>query len=87
MTMMPEVVVYLTQWCPYCASAKALLESKKVRFEEIDIVASPERRKEMIRRSGRHTVPQIFIGERHIGGCDDLLELDAAGDLDPLLRG
>ena len=83
----PEVIMYLTQWCPYCASAKALLESKNVRFEEVDVVAHPERRKEMILRSGRYTVPQIFIGERHIGGCDDLHELEAAGDLDPLLRG
>jgi len=79
--------MYLTEWCPYCASAKALLESKKVRFEQIDVAANPERRKEMIRRSGRHTVPQIFVGERHIGGSDDLHELDAAGHLDPLLRG
>lgn len=83
----PAVVMYLTQWCPYCASAKALLESKQVRFEEIDVAANPERRKEMIRRSGRHTVPQIFIGERHIGGSDDLHELNAAGHLDPMLRG
>jgi len=65
--------------------AHALLEAKGVPFEEIDVEAQPEQREEMIRRSGRRTVPQIFIGERHIGGCDDLHALDAAGGLDPLL--
>ena len=65
--------------------ARRLLESKGVPFEEIDVEAQPEQREEMIRRSGRRTVPQIFIGERHIGGCDDLHALDAEGRLDPLL--
>jgi glutaredoxin 3 len=82
----PAVVMYLTPWCPYCARARDLLNSKKVSFREIDIAAQPEQREEMIRRSGQHTVPQIFIGERHIGGSDDLYELDAAGGLDPLLQ-
>ena len=82
----PEaVVVYLKSWCPYCASARALLQSKQASVLEIDVEAQPEQREEMIRRSGRRTVPQIFIGDRHIGGCDDLLALEAAGGLDPLL--
>jgi glutaredoxin 3 len=84
----PEVVMYLTPWCPYCARARALLESKRVPVQEIDIEAEPERRAEMIERSsGRRTVPQIFIGDRHVGGCDDLHALDSAGQLDPLLTG
>jgi len=81
----PRIIIYRTPWCPYCAQAGALLEAKGVPFEEIDVAAQPEQREEMIRRSGRRTVPQIFIGERHIGGCDDLHALDAAGGLDPLL--
>ena len=84
---MPQVVMYCKSWCPYCHRARALLSSKGIQAEEIDIEQWPERRKEMIRRSGRTTVPQIFIGERHVGGCDDIYQLDAAGALDPLLRG
>jgi glutaredoxin 3 len=79
------VVMYATSWCPYCARARELFRSKGVGFQEIDIEAQPEQREAMIRRSGRSTVPQIFIGERHIGGADELQELDAAGGLDPLL--
>jgi glutaredoxin 3 len=84
--MNEPVVMYVTSWCPYCARARALLSSKGVAFQEIDIEAQPGQREDMIRRSGRTTVPQIFIGERHIGGSDDLYELDAAGGLDPLLQ-
>lgn len=80
------VVMYVASWCPYCARARALLRGKGVAFQEIDIEAQPEQRETMIRRSGRTTVPQIFIGERHIGGSDELHELDAAGGLDPLLQ-
>jgi glutaredoxin 3 len=83
----PRVLIYATSWCPYCHRARALLASKGVKAVEIDIEQSPEQREEMIRRSGRSTVPQIFIGERHVGGCDEIHELDAAGGLDPLLRG
>lgn len=79
------IVMYLRAWCPYCASARELLASKHASVQEIDIEAQPEQRAEMIRRSGRRTVPQIFIGERHIGGSDELHALDAAGGLDPLL--
>jgi glutaredoxin 3 len=80
------VLMYAKSWCPYCDRARALLTSKGVQFNEIDIEAQPEQREQMIRRSGRDTVPQIFIGERHIGGSDELHELDAAGALDPLLH-
>jgi len=80
------VVMYAKSWCPYCDRARALLTRKSVKFREIDIEAQPEQREEMIRRSGgQYTVPQIFIGERHIGGSDELHDLDAAGGLDALL--
>jgi glutaredoxin 3 len=82
----PQVVMYTKSWCPYCERARALLKAKGVAFTEIDIESQPEQRQEMIRRCGRRTVPQIFIGTRHIGGSDDVHELDAAGGLDPLLH-
>jgi glutaredoxin 3 len=82
----PRVVMYATGWCGYCARARALLESKNVAIEEIDVDARPELRAEMLTRSGRRTVPQIFIGETHVGGCDELMELEATGRLDPLLK-
>jgi glutaredoxin 3 len=82
----PKVVVYLTGWCPYCTRAKQLLERKGVDFEEIDVDARSEARKEMTARSGRSSVPQIFIGATHVGGCDDLHELEASGRLDTLLK-
>ncbi|MBX3693827.1 MAG: glutaredoxin 3 [Steroidobacteraceae bacterium] len=81
----PRVVMYATSWCPYCARARNLFAAKGVQFEEIDVEAAPGGRQEMMNRSGRRTVPQIFIGERHVGGSDDLHALDAAGQLDPLL--
>lgn len=81
----PKVVMYATSWCPYCARARNLLAAKDVAVEEIDIEAVPGSRQEMMSRSGRRTVPQIFIGDTHVGGSDDLLALDAAGKLDPLL--
>ena len=83
---MPKVQVYATGWCPYCARARQLLQSKGVEIEEIDVDARPGAREEMIARSGRRTVPQIFINQAHIGGCDDLLALDDRGGLDPLLQ-
>ena len=82
----PKVVVFLTGWCPYCTRAKQLLDRKGVDFEEIDVDARPEARKEMTARSGRSSVPQIFIGATHVGGCDDLHELEASGRLDTLLK-
>ncbi len=78
--------MYATGWCGYCARARALLEAKNVEFEEIDVDAQPELRVEMMTRSGRRTVPQIFIGETHVGGCDDLMALEEDGKLDPLLK-
>jgi glutaredoxin 3 len=81
----PKIEMYTNSWCPYCAFARNLLHRKGVEFEEINLESSPERRSEMIHRSGRHTVPQIFIGERHVGGSDDLQELEADGELDALL--
>ena len=82
--MAAAVTMYATAWCPYCARARALLDRKGVAWNEIDVDDAP-RRTEMIERSGRRTVPQIFIGDRHVGGCDDLYALDAAGQLDALL--
>jgi glutaredoxin 3 len=81
-----EIVIYVTDWCPYCARARGLLEAKGVAFREIDVDAAPEAQAEMVARSGRSSVPQIFVGEVHVGGCDELLALDAAGGLDSLLN-
>ncbi|HEY7580787.1 MAG TPA: glutaredoxin 3 [Acetobacteraceae bacterium] len=84
---MPEVEIYTQPWCPYCARAVSLLGSKGVPFRQIDAPHGSAARQESIRRSGgRTTVPQIFIGGRHIGGCDDLVALDRAGELDVLLH-
>ena len=82
---MPKVTMYATSTCPYCQRAEALLTSKGVKIDKILVDAEPARKDEMIQRSGRRTVPQIFIGARHVGGCDDLHALDRAGGLDPLL--
>lgn len=84
---MARVTMYASDWCPYCQRAEALLRQKGADLEKIDVDAEPSRRQEMMQRSGRRTVPQIFIGERHVGGCDDLHALDRAGGLDPLLAG
>jgi glutaredoxin 3 len=82
----PPITMYTTGWCPYCARARALLELKGATWTEIDLEAEPARRAEMIARSGGRTVPQIFIGERPIGGSDEMYELDRTGELDALLR-
>ena len=83
---MPLVEVYTTRFCPYCHAAKALLKRKGVAYKEIDVGFDPELRQTMINRAkGRMTVPQIFIGATHVGGCDDLYALEQAGKLDPLL--
>ena len=81
---MPHVTIYTKSWCPYCHAAKDLLAKKKVPFEEID-VSKGEAQAAMAKRAGRSTVPQIFIGEKHVGGCDDLHALEATGKLDSLL--
>lgn len=83
---MPRVVIYTTNYCPYCFRAKALLCSKTVEFEEIDVTDDPERRAEMERLSGRRTVPQIFINDQSIGGYDEAQRLDSTGELDRLLE-
>jgi glutaredoxin 3 len=84
---MPSVTIYTKGWCPYCSAAKKLLDDKGVDFTEIDIEKKPEARAEMIQKAnGRSTVPQIFIGEKHVGGCDDLYALDDRGQLEPLLQ-
>ena len=80
-------MLYVSGWCPYCARAKGLLAKKNVAFSEVDIEDEPKFREEMISRSNRQTVPQIFIGDKHVGGCDDLFELDRRGELDRLLQG
>jgi len=84
---MARVLMYATAACPFCQSAERLLVGKGVTIEKIRVDLHLERRAGMSKRSGRHTVPQIWIGERHVGGCDDLYALDRAGGLDPLLQG
>ncbi len=84
--MMPTVIMYSTATCPYCARAKQLLNEKNVSFTEIRVDEHPEKRAEMQEKSQRHTVPQIFINDHHVGGCDDLYALDAQGRLDELLK-
>jgi glutaredoxin 3 len=83
----PKVLMYTTSWCPYCAQARELLAKKGVSFEEIDVEAVPQARSDMLRKGGGSTVPQIFIGETHVGGCDDLCALESAGRLDSMLTG
>jgi glutaredoxin 3 len=86
MSSAQQVVVYSTGWCPYCERAKGLLERKGVAYHEIKVDENPAERAAMLARSGgRRTVPQIFFGERHIGGFDELYALDKAGELDKLL--
>lgn len=83
---MPKVTIYTTPFCPYCHSAKALLKRKNVEFSEIDVSYDvEERRRMMTKAQGRRTVPQIFIGETHVGGSDELHALERQGKLDPLL--
>ena len=83
----PAVTLYVSDWCPYCERAKGLLAQKNVSFSEINVEDEPKLREEMIARSNRRTVPQIFIGDKHVGGCDDLFELDRSGELDRLIQG
>lgn len=83
---MDSVTIYTTSICPYCHAAKDLLRKKKVAFHEIDVTGKPAERRTMTERAGgRTSVPQIFIGDHHVGGCDDLYALERAGRLDPLL--
>ena len=82
---MPKVEIYTTPWCPYCHAAKSLLSEKGVPFEEVDATDTEIRMAMVERAHGRRTVPQIFIGETHVGGYDDMAALDRRGQLDPLL--
>ncbi|WP_018691556.1 glutaredoxin 3 [Algicola sagamiensis] len=84
---MAEVIIYTKTYCPYCVRAKALLDKKSVKYTEINIQNEPQRRDEMIKRAnGGYTVPQIFINDQHIGGCDDMMALEHADRLDALLE-
>jgi len=82
---MARIVMYSKSWCPYCRMAQRLLAAKGQQWDEVDIEDEPDRRGEMVERSGRTTVPQIWIGERHVGGFEELSRLDASGELDRLL--
>jgi glutaredoxin 3 len=83
---MNSVKIYTTPYCPYCVRAKRLLERKGVRYEEIDVANDDQARVDLAERTGRRTVPQIFIGEQHVGGSDDLHALEQQGKLDGMLR-
>jgi glutaredoxin 3 len=82
---MPPVTIYTKSWCPYCAAAKDLLKAKNVDFTEIAVNSAADQATMAKKAGGKSTVPQIWIGERHVGGCDDLYALDSKGDLDKLL--
>ena len=83
---MSKVIVYSSDYCPFCIRAKALLKDKGVAFEEIKVDGKPEVRAQMAQKAGRTSVPQIWIGTKHVGGCDDLVALDRSGKLDALLH-
>ncbi len=83
---MKPVTIYTTAYCPYCVRAKRLLQKKNVPYREIDVGSDDEERLKLLRRTGRRTVPQIFIGEHHVGGSDELYALEQDGELDPLLQ-
>lgn len=85
---MQSIEIYTSPYCGYCHAAKRLLDEKGVSYAEIDVAVEPQRRAEMVDRArGGRTVPQIFVGQTHVGGCDELYALDRAGKLDPLLAG
>ncbi|MDK9698409.1 MAG: glutaredoxin 3 [Siculibacillus sp.] len=83
----PHILIYTRDHCGYCSAAKALLRAKGVEFEERNASSNPQYRAEMMKVSGRNTFPQIYVGGTHVGGCDDLHDLDDRGGLDPLLAG
>ncbi len=83
----PQITIYTSPWCGYCRRAKKLLQDKKLVFSEVDIGGDDKLREEMMARSQRDTVPQIFIGELHVGGCDELYALERSGELDRITRG
>ena len=79
------VMMYSTRFCPFCMRARALLQQKQVPYKDVAVDGKPELREEMVQKSGRYTVPQIWIGETHVGGCDELMQLERNGELDSLL--
>ncbi len=81
----PSIVMYSSQYCPFCFRAKAVFQQKSLPFEEINVDMDAALRQEMMQKSGRRTVPQIWIGERHVGGCDELMALQRSGELDSIL--
>ena len=81
-TPLAPITMYTTRFCPYCMRARALFESKGVEYTDIPVDGNPALRQEMMEKAGRHTVPQIWIGEEHIGGCDELYQLERHGELD-----
>jgi glutaredoxin 3 len=83
----PVVTVYLSEWCPYCQRARSLLQQKQVVISEINVEEDEKFRAEMLARSNRRTVPQIFIGDKHVGGCEELYALERSGELDRLIQG
>jgi len=83
---MSEVIMYSSRYCPFCVRAKALLKRKKASVEELLVDGDANKRREMMTKSGRHTVPQIWIGDLHVGGCDELFLLEKQGKLDQLLN-
>lgn len=83
---MPDIVMYASESCPYCRRARALLDSKGATYTVLDVNRDPRLWQDVFKRTGRDTVPQIFIGDQHIGGCDDLFALDQRGGLEPLLK-
>jgi len=83
---MPEIIIYTGRLCPYCTMAKRLLDRKGVSYSEIDVDSEPNLRQQLMEKTKRRTVPQIYIGDRHIGGFDDLQDLDMQKQLDPLLQ-
>ena len=83
----PAITLYVTGWCAYCDRAKGLLTGKSLVYQEVNVDDDAKFREEMVARSGRHTVPQIFIGDTHVGGCDDLFALEGSGELDRLIEG
>jgi len=82
---MKPVTIYTTPICGFCSAAKRLLDQKGVAYDEIDVMRDAEKKQEMMNRAGRHTVPQIFIDDQHVGGCDELYALERSGKLDPML--
>jgi glutaredoxin 3 len=83
----PDIVLYVAGWCPFCVRAQGLLTKKGLAYRVVDVDEDAKSREEMIARSGRQTVPQVFIAGKHVGGCDDLFALEGAGELDRLIQG